>query len=102
MRAVRASRGCWWAGRTRAADACVLFLWATAPMLPQALNVMRAWGFACKSQAIWAKDKPGAGSWFRNKHELLLVGTRGAFPAPAPGTQWPSLIERRSATTPRS
>jgi hypothetical protein len=28
-----------------AADDCVLFLWATAPMLPQALSVMDAWGF---------------------------------------------------------
>src|SRR5208283_319521 len=28
-----------------AADDCVLFLWATSPMLPQALKVMTAWGF---------------------------------------------------------
>jgi hypothetical protein len=28
-----------------AADDCVLFFWATAPMLPQALSVMDAWGF---------------------------------------------------------
>ena len=24
---------------------------------------------------------------------LLLIGTRGKIPAPAPGTQWPSVIE---------
>lgn len=74
-----------------AADS-VLFLWATAPMLLQALEVMRAWGFAYKTQAMWAKDRIGTGYWFRNKHELLLVGTRGDVPAPAPGTQWESLI----------
>jgi N6-adenosine-specific RNA methylase IME4 len=33
-----------------AAD-CVLFLWATVPMLPQALEVMKAWGFEYKSHA---------------------------------------------------
>ena len=76
-----------------AAKDCVLFLWATAPMLPQALDVMKAWGFTYKSHAIWAKDKIGTGYWFRNKHELLLVGTKGDIPAPAPGTQADSLIE---------
>ena len=74
-----------------AAD-CVLFLWATVPMLPQALEVMKAWGFEYKSHAIWAKDRVGTGYWFRNQHELLLVGTRGHVPAPAMGTQWPTLI----------
>jgi hypothetical protein len=34
----------------------------------------------------------GTGYWFRNQHELLLVGTRGRVPAPAMGTQWPTLI----------
>jgi N6-adenosine-specific RNA methylase IME4 len=39
------------------------------------------------------KDRLGTGYWFRNKHELLLVGTRGDVPAPAPGTQFASVIE---------
>src|SRR5271155_5436675 len=52
-----------------AADDCVLFLWATAPMLPQAIDVMRAWGFAYKSHFVWAKDRLGTGYWNRNKHE---------------------------------
>jgi N6-adenosine-specific RNA methylase IME4 len=76
-----------------AADDCVLFLWATAPMLLQALDVMQAWGFAYKSQIVWVKDRWGTGYWFRNKHEILLVGTRGDIPAPAPGTQWASVVE---------
>lgn len=76
-----------------AADDCVLFLWATVPMLPDALKVMEAWGFTYKSHCIWAKDRVGTGYWFRNAHEILLVGTRGNIPAPAPGTQWPSTIE---------
>ena len=75
------------------ADDAVLFLWATVPMLPQALEVMAAWGFEYVSQCVWIKSKTGTGYWFRNKHEILLVGTRGNVPAPAPGTQWPSAIE---------
>jgi hypothetical protein len=44
-----------------AADDSVLFLWATVPMLPDALRVMEAWGFAYKSHFIWNKDKIGTG-----------------------------------------
>jgi N6-adenosine-specific RNA methylase IME4 len=76
-----------------AADDCALFLWATVPMLPDALAVMAAWGFAYKSHVIWNKDRIGTGYWFRNKHELILVGTRGNIPAPAMGEQWPSVTD---------
>jgi N6-adenosine-specific RNA methylase IME4 len=76
-----------------AADDCVLFLWATAPMLREALHVMDSWGFTYKSHYIWAKDRAGTGYWNRNKHELLLIGTKGGIPAPAMGTQDESLIE---------
>lgn len=76
-----------------AADDCCLFLWATVPMLPDALKVMAAWGFTYKSHAMWRKDRIGTGYWFRNAHELLLVGTRGNVPAPAMGTQFESVID---------
>jgi N6-adenosine-specific RNA methylase IME4 len=76
-----------------AADDCVLFLWAIVPMLPDALAVMSAWGFAYKSHLAWKKPHAGTGFWFRNRHELLLVGTRGKIPAPALGDQWESVIE---------
>ena len=75
-----------------AADHCALFLWATAPMLPQALDVMKGWGFAYKSHCVWMKSQLGTGYWYRNAHELLLLGTRGRVPAPAPGAQWPSVV----------
>lgn len=79
-----------------AAKDCTLFLWATAPMLPQALEVMATWGFAYVSHIVWAKQRSGRargpGYWFTGEHELLLVGTRGNVPAPAPGTQVPSVI----------
>lgn len=76
-----------------AADDCVLFLWATVPMLPDALRVMAAWSFDYKSHEVWRKDRLGTGFWFRNVHELLLVGTRGNIPAPAMGTQFESVID---------
>lgn len=75
-----------------AADDAALFLWATMPMLPQAFDVMTAWGFDYKSGFVWVKEKIGTGYWARNKHELLLIGTRGHIPAPAPGTQFESVI----------
>ena len=63
-----------------AADDCVLFLWATVPMLPEALEVMAAWGFTYKTSFVWVKDRAGTGYWNRNRHEYLLVGTRGSVP----------------------
>lgn len=71
---------------------CALFMWATVPMLVSALNVMHLWGFTYKSHAIWVKPNAITGYWFRNRHELLLVGTRGQIPAPALGTQFESVF----------
>ncbi|CAN7550576.1 MT-A70 family methyltransferase [Pararhizobium sp. LjRoot238] len=75
-----------------AARECALFLWATAPMMPDALKVMMLWGFQYKSQIIWNKGHIGTGYWVRNAHEHLLIGTRGNIPAPAPGEQPQSVI----------
>jgi len=76
-----------------AADDCVLFLWATYPMITQALEVMEAWGFDYKSMFVWVKHKAGTGFWVRGQHELLLLGTRGKVPAPAPGAAWASVVQ---------
>jgi N6-adenosine-specific RNA methylase IME4 len=73
-------------------DDCVLFLWATVPMLPDAVRVMMQWGFTYQSHMIWDKVHIGTGYWVRNRHELLLIGTRGNVPAPAPGDQFPSVL----------
>lgn len=61
------------------ADPCVLFLWATSPLLPSAIDVLEAWGFAYKACLIWVKDRaPGLGWWLDTRHELLLIGVRGS------------------------
>ena len=75
-----------------AADDCVLWLWTTNQHLRIAINVMEAWGFEYKSNYCWGKDRKSLGRWQRGKHELLLIGTRGEPPCPAPGTQRDSLI----------
>src|SRR5271169_4317910 len=37
---------------------CVLFLWAIDPMLPEAIEVGRSWGFTYKTVAFyWAKER---------------------------------------------
>lgn len=80
-----------------AADDCVLFMWTTVPHLAIAFEVVAAWGFKYRSSAVWKKIYPGKqqglGYWFRVNHEILIVATRGNVPAPAPGTQWGSVIE---------
>lgn len=75
-----------------AADDCILFLWATNPMLPEALAVMDAWGFSYRTNFAWVKDRLGTGYWNRNRHELLLLGVRGEIPAPVMGDQYESAI----------
>lgn len=77
--------------RQIAADDAVLFLWVTGPMLKAGLEVMDHWGFEYKTNFAWGKDRIGPGYWNREKHELLLLGTRGNVPCPAPGQQWDSL-----------
>ena len=47
---------------------CVLYLWATAPKLIEALEVIKAWGFEYKTHAIWDKGVIGMGYWFRGQH----------------------------------
>ena len=62
----------------------VLFLWATNPLLEDAIEVMHSWGFEYMSNIAWIKDRGrGKGWWLRSKHELLLIGTLENSPQPA-------------------
>jgi N6-adenosine-specific RNA methylase IME4/ParB-like chromosome segregation protein Spo0J len=61
-----------------AQEEAVLFLWATSPLLPDALRVMEAWGFAYKSSFVWDKVKHNYGHYNSVRHEFLLIGTRGS------------------------
>lgn len=87
----------------------MLALWVTD--LARGIRIMEAWGFHFKSYFVWIKDivqveltdamrvaglsdrtfrvvgPAGTGYWRRDRCELLLIGTRGNFVAPAMGTQ---------------
>jgi N6-adenosine-specific RNA methylase IME4/ParB-like chromosome segregation protein Spo0J len=65
-----------------AAKDALLFLWAVNCLLPQAIEVMAAWGFAYVTNLAWIKPSIGPGRWVRNRHELLLLGRKGSFQAP--------------------
>jgi N6-adenosine-specific RNA methylase IME4 len=62
---------------------CVMLLWAIGPMLPEAIETLRGWGFTYKSNLVWRKTgangrpKPGLGWWARSMHEQVLIGTIG-------------------------
>ena len=61
-----------------------LYLWVPNALLPDGIEVMRAWGFEYKSNIVWHKirkdggpDGRGVGFYFRNVTEILLFGVRG-------------------------
>jgi N6-adenosine-specific RNA methylase IME4 len=76
----------------------ILFLWATAPLLPEALHVIKEWGFAYKSNAVWDKQKIGLGYWFRSQHEHLLVGTKGKVSPPDEADRVSSIFKEERTT----
>lgn len=61
-------------------DNCHLYLWTTNNFLPDALEVMKAWGFVYKTTITWGKDKFGLGQYFRGQTEHCLFGVRGCLP----------------------
>lgn len=75
-----------------AAPDAVLFMWATSPKLTEALELMAAWSFEYRTCAAWVKDRIGMGYYFRQQHELLLVGRRGDPPLPAESDRQPSVV----------
>lgn len=81
-----------------ALDDCVLFLWATSPKLEESFRVIAAWGFTYRTCAVWDKEWIGPGYYFRQRHELLLIATRGNVPVPKPESRPDSIFtERRTA-----
>lgn len=63
------------------ADDAILFMWGTAPLLEDAMRVLKAWDFNYKTQGIWHKirKQPGTGWYIRIDHEFFLVATRGSM-----------------------
>ena len=69
-----------------AAKDCILFLWTTFPMIPEALRLIEAWGFKYKTVAfVWLKQNRksptwfyGLGFWTRGNAEICLLAKRGS------------------------
>jgi N6-adenosine-specific RNA methylase IME4 len=66
-----------------AAPHCTLWLWCTAPMLPQQLTTVRAWGFTYCTEGVWVKMTKngkvsfGTGYGLRGSHEPFIIAKRG-------------------------
>lgn len=63
---------------------CVLFLWAVSPQLPEALEVIKAWGFKYITVAfVWSKNTVNGkkvsnlGRWTMGNVEVCLLGRKG-------------------------
>ena len=76
-----------------AADDAILYLWAVNMLLPEALWLMGEWGFTYRANLAWVKPWIGPGMWARQRHELVLVGTRGSARPPQPPDRPDSVIE---------
>ena len=76
-----------------AADDAVLCLWAVNMLLPEAQWLMGEWGFTYRANLVWVKPSIGPGVWARQRHELVLVGTRGSARPPEPEDRPDSVIE---------
>lgn len=68
-----------------AAPDCALFVWIVKAMVPEALDLIRAWDFTFKTIAFtWVKTRPSGrefmnnGFWTRGNPELVFLATRGA------------------------
>ena len=62
---------------------CILWLWATNPMLLEAIDTLHAWGFTYVTAGAWAKKtvnnkyRWGTGYVLRSTHEPFLIGRIG-------------------------
>lgn len=61
------------------ADNCIMFMWATNPLLKDAIELMNYWGFDYKTNFVWVKTRHTAGFYIFGQHELLLIGVRGSM-----------------------
>lgn len=67
-----------------AAKDATLFMWAVSPQLPEAIALMKAWGFRYVTVAfVWSKKTArgkqvaNLGRWTMGSTELCLLGVRG-------------------------
>ncbi len=79
--------------RLPAAADCVLFMWTVNALLPEALDLLAVWGFRYRSEFVWIKPSIGPGVWLRQRHEHLLIASKGRIAPPDPEDRCDSVIE---------
>jgi N6-adenosine-specific RNA methylase IME4 len=67
-----------------AAPDSLMIMWATWPMINEALDLMKAWGFTFKTGGSWAKQSSTGKKWafgtgyvLRSANEPFILGTVG-------------------------
>ncbi len=62
-----------------AAERGHLHLWTTPELLEDGLRLLRAWGFRYRASLVRTKSPTDYGSYWRQSHEILLLGVRGGL-----------------------
>ena len=64
---------------------CCLFMWATSPLLPEAIECIKSWGFKYKTVAFcWNKQSKNGkwisnmGRWTMGNIEICLLAVKGS------------------------
>ncbi len=66
-----------------AASNCIMWCWATNPMMPAILETISAWGFRFSTMGTWMKTTTtgkmrwGPGYWLRSTNEPYIIATLG-------------------------
>jgi len=64
-----------------ASDNSIIFLWVVSPLLPEALELMLAWGFSYATVGfVWYKQLPNPGHYTMSECEICLIGRKGNIP----------------------
>ncbi len=79
-----------------------LYLWTPNALLPDAIELLAAWGFSYKTNLIWYKvrkdggpDRRGVGFYYRNVTEMILLGVKGKLRTLAPARSQENMIIQR-------
>jgi N6-adenosine-specific RNA methylase IME4 len=85
-----------------AAQRSHLYLWTPNALLPEAIGIMKAWGFKYKTNIVWYKvrkdggpDGRGVGFYYRNVTELVLFGVKGGLRTLAPARRQVNILISR-------
>lgn len=61
-----------------ASDDSVLFCWSVFPLIQEALDLIKSWGFTYKTAFIWDKGNGAFGHYHNASAELLMIATKGS------------------------